>query len=252
MRLFKKSLAIILSINMMLASGTPVLADADPVSVTTETEALAGASGQTKATTPPKNGIYKKNGKSYYYKNGKKVTNRYGYKIKGKYYRIDKKGVLTRVSEAAGLAGIRLDRCGGDLKKAFTWSSTKIKYFGNVGTPKKGQNAVEYYATYGFKNQRGDCYVMAAVFCMMAKVKTGKTVYLVKGTVPQANGKNGAHGWCEIRYGKKTYVYDPNFAYTYRNSSVKHHSGYKFTYSMIGKGYGIYRYNLKNLKRIKA
>ena len=94
---------------------------------------------------------------------------------------------------------------------------------------------------------------MAATFCMMAKVKTGKTVYMVKGTVPQANGKNGPHGWCEVKWGKnKTCVYDPNFAYTYRNTKVKHHSGYKFTYSMLGKGHGLYKYNLKKVKRIKA
>ena len=162
------------------------------------------------------------------------------------------KGVATLVSTAEGLAGARLDKCGGDLKKAFKWSSTKIKYWGSVGKPKKGQNQVEYYATYGFKNGKGDCYVMAATFCMMAKVKGYKNVKMVKGTVPQANGKNGAHGWCEIKIGKTVYAYDPNFAYTYRNSNVKHHSGYKFTYKMLGKGFGLYKYNLKKVKRISC
>ena len=63
-----------------------------------------------------KNGFRTVNGKKYYYKNGKKVTNKYGYKIGKNYYRISKKGVVTKVSEAEGLAGIRLDKCGGDLK----------------------------------------------------------------------------------------------------------------------------------------
>lgn len=54
---------------------------------------------------------------------------------------------------------------------------------------------------------------MAATFCMMAKVKGYKNVKMVKGTVPQANGKNGAHGWCEIKIGKTVYAYDPNFAF---------------------------------------
>ena len=90
---------------------------------------------------------------------------------------------------------------------------------------------------------------MAATFCMMAKVKGYKNVKMGKGTVPQANGKNGAHGWCEIKIGKTDYAYDPNFAYTYRNSNVKHHSGYKFTYKMLGKGFGLYKYNLKKVKR---
>ena len=47
---------------------------------------------------------------------------------------------------------------------------------------------------------------MAATFCMMAKVKGYKNVKMVKGTVPQANGKNGAHGWCEIKIGKTVYA----------------------------------------------
>lgn len=254
MRKFTKSLAAILSLTMTLSMGMPVFAEGEAAAPSQEVEAtVTPTPTEAPAAQPPKNGLFTNEvGKTYYYKNGKMVKNKYGIKIKGKYYRISKKGIVTKVSTAEGLAGIRLDKCGGDLKKAFTWSSTKIKYFANVGKPKKGQNEVEYYATYGFRNRRGDCYVMAATFCMMAKVKGNKTVYMVKGTVPQANGKNGAHGWCEVKNGKKTYVYDPNFAYTFRNTSVKHHSGYKFTYSMLGKGYGLYRYNLKKVKRIKA
>ncbi len=258
MRKFTKSFAAMLSLTMVLSAGTPVFAEGEGAVPSQNTEVTANPEPivtpePTVSPQPPKNGLFTNEaGKTYYYKNGKMVKNKYGIKIKGKYYRISKKGIVTKVSTAEGLAGIRLDKCGGDLKKAFTWSSTKIQYSGNVGKPKKGQNEVEYYATYGFKKGRGDCYVMAATFCMMAKVKGNKTVYMVKGTVPQANGKNGAHGWCEVKNGKKTYVYDPNFAYTYRNTSVKHHSGYKFTYSMLGKGYGLYRYNLKKVKRIKA
>lgn len=251
----KKSLAVILSLTLTFGAGTPVFAAGETAAVQAEavsTEAPATTPAAVKK--PPKTGFYTAaDGKTYYYKNRKKVTNKYGIKIKGKYYRISKTGVVTKVSEAEGLAGIRLDKCGGSLRKAFTWSSTSIRYWGNVGKPRKGQNEVAYYATYGFKNGRGDCYVMAATFCMMAKVKTGKTVYMVKGTVPQANGKNGPHGWCEVKWSKnKTCVYDPNFAYTYRNTKVKHHSGYKFTYSMLGKGHGLYKYNLKKVKRIKA
>ena len=58
---------------------------------------------------------------------------------------------------------------------------------------------------------------MAATFAMMAKVK-GLNVKFVMGSVPQRNGKDGEHAWCEIKSGKTTYVYDPNFAYTYRNN----------------------------------
>ena len=69
---------------------------------------------------------------------------------------------------------------------------------------------------------------MAATFAMMAKVK-GLNVKFVMGSVPQRNGKDGEHAWCEIKSGKTTYVYDPNFAYTYRNNPNVN-SGYKFKY----------------------
>lgn len=227
MRKFTKSMAVILSLSMTLTMGAPVFAAGEKVGTPVKTE-------QTATPTPapqnkiPKNGFYKKNGKTYYNKKGKLVKNKYGYKIGKKYYRISKKGVVTKLSTAEGLAGARLDKCGGDLKKAFKWSSTKIRYFGNVRKPKKGQNEVEYYATYGFNNGRGDCYVMAATFCMMAKAK-GCKVRFVKGTVPQRNGKHGVHAWCEIKSGKTWFVYDPNFAYSNKNNS-KAHSGYKFRY----------------------
>ena len=67
--------------------------------------------------------------------------------------------MVTTASTAEKLAAIRLKKCGGNLKKAFTWSSTKIKYFGGVKKPGKSKNAVEYYAAYGFKYGKGDCYV---------------------------------------------------------------------------------------------
>ena len=208
MRKFTKTMAAVLSLTMTLTMVTPVFAEGETNITPAQTTEVVTPTPT--PAQPPKNGLFVNEGKTYCYKNGKLVKNKYGYKVKKKYYRIDKKGVATLVSTAEGLAGARLDKCGGDLKKAFKWSSTKIKYWGSVGKPKKGQNQVEYYATYGFKNGKGDCYVMAATFCMMAKVKGYKNVKMVKGTVPQANGKNGAHGWCEIKIGKTVYAYDPN------------------------------------------
>ena len=247
MRKFTKTLAAVLSLTMTLTMVTPVFAEGEantiPVQTTEESVSTPTVTPTPVPAKPPKNGLFVNDGKTYCYKNGKLVKNKYGYKVKKNYYRINKKGVATLVSTAEGLAGARLDKCGGDLKKAFKWSSTKIKYFGNVGKPKKGQNQVEYYATYGFKNGRGDCYVMAATFCMMAKVKGLKNVKFVKGSVPQANGKNGAHAWCEIKSGKNVYVYDPNFAYSFRNNP-KAHSGYKFKYGTKGT----YKYNKKKTR----
>ena len=247
MRKFTKTMAAVLSLSMTLTMGTPVFAEetvADTSNrVTTVVENLAVTPTPEPENNPPKTGSYKNGGKTYYYKNGKLVKGKYGYKIKNKYYHINKKGVVTTSSTAEKLAAIRLKKCGGNLKKAFTWSSTKIKYFGGVKKPRKGKNIVEYYAAYGFKYGRGDCYVMAATFCMMAKVKGFTNVKFVKGSVPQRNGKNGEHAWCEIKSGKTTYVYDPNFAHDYRNNP-KAGSGYKFKYG----DKGTYQYNKERTK----
>lgn len=241
---FKRSMAAALSLSMVLASTTPVLAENATGTVTdisVKAETTATADGATAETL--KNGLVTVNGKLKYYKNGKLVKDKLGIKIKKKYYKIDKKGVATRVSEAEGLAGIRLEKCGRDLRKAFKWSSTNIQYFGSVRKPKKGQNEVEYYAAYGFKNGKGDCYVMAATFCMMAKVKGYKNVSFVKGSVPQRNGVNGEHAWCEIKTRGKIYVSDPNFAYSYKNNPNAH-SGYMFRYNTKGT----YKYNQKKIR----
>ena len=195
MRKITKTLAVVLSLSMTLTMGTPVFAEGtadSSTTVTTVVEAPVVTPTPAQENKPPKTGFYKKAGKTYYYKNGKLVKNKYGYKIKNKYYHINKKGVVTTASTAEKLAAIRLKKCGGNLKKAFTWSSTKIKYFGGVKKPGKSKNAVEYYAAYGFKYGKGDCYVMAATFAMMAKVK-GLNVKFVMGSVPQRNGKDGEH-----------------------------------------------------------
>lgn len=252
MRKFGKSMAVMLSLSMTLSMGTPVFAEDAAVPAQTEnTSAVVTPAPEEQPTvtaTPaeevkiPRTGLYTKDGETYYNLNGKQVKSKYGIKIGKNYYRIDK-GIVTQVSEAEGLAGIRYEKCGRNLKKAFKWCSTKIKYSGTVKKPRKGQKEVEYYASYGYKYGKGDCYVMAAAFCMIAKVSGCKNVKFIKGSVPQGNGKDGEHAWCEITYGKKIYAYDPNFAYSFRGKKNVH-SGYKFTYGTKGT----YKYNKKRVK----
>lgn len=226
----KKLAALVLMAILMFTFETPAFA------------ASANASAVTK-TSAKKTGWVVKSGKKYYYKDGRLVKDKLGYKIGKKYYKIDKKGVAAGVSEAEGLAGIRLEKTGRSLKKAFQYASTQIRYWPNCGSPKKGQKEADYYAIYGFKNGRGDCYVMACTFYQMAKV-LGYDAHYVKGGVSQKNGKTGAHGWVEIDSKGKTRVYDPNFAYTFRGSNVSHHSGYGFQYGTKGT------YQYKNRKRV--
>ncbi|MCD8336644.1 MAG: transglutaminase domain-containing protein [Lachnospiraceae bacterium] len=203
------------------------------------------ASGTSSSTT--KNGLVKKNGKLYYYKNGKLVKDKLGIKIDGNYYRISAKGVCKKVSEAAGRAGIQLEKIGRastnskTLKKAFTWCSTQITYAAVTGSPASGQSKAQYYAIYGFKKKRGDCNVMAATFYQMAKV-LGYDAKFVSGYIISSYDSDGnavlaKHAWVTIKLKGTTYVYDPNFAYVQHtlNNNTAAHSGYKMTYTKTGK-----------------
>lgn len=157
-------------------------------------------------------------------KTGKLVTNKPYYKVNAKtYYKIKKNGQATKLSAVETMAAVRLQKCKGNLKKAFNWS-VSLQYAGNVKVPKKTPTE---YGLYGFKTGSGDCYVMAATFYWMAKV-AGYDAHYVKGYFQKSGGKKGAHAWVEIDQKvngkKKTYVYDPNFQKEYKLN------GYKLTY----------------------
>lgn len=157
-------------------------------------------------------------------KTGKLVTNKPYYKVNAKtYYKIKKNGQATKLSAVETMAAVRLQKCKGNLKKAFNWS-VSLQYVGNVKVSKKTPTE---YGLYGFKTGSGDCYVMAATFYWMAKV-AGYDAHYVKGYFQKSGGKRGAHAWVEIdqkvKGKKKTYVYDPNFQKEYKLN------GYKLTY----------------------
>ena len=139
------------------------------------------------------------------------------------YYKIKKNGQATKLSAVETMAAVRLQKCKGNLKKAFNWS-VSLQYAGNVKVSKKTPTE---YGLYGFKTGSGDCYVMAATFYWMAKV-AGYDAHYVKGYFQKSGGKKGAHAWVEIdqkvKGKKKTYVYDPNFQKEYKLN------GYKLTY----------------------
>lgn len=217
---------------MTFASVTPAYAAAKEVSAESTLEVKAAAK---------KTYWKRKGGKLYLVKNGKIVKDKLGYKVGTKYYRFSKTGVAKEVTEAEGLAGIRLEKCDRDLKKALVWCS-KLPYNPNCGKPKKGQAETDYYAVYGFKYNKGDCYVQASTFYQMAKV-LGRNVKYVKGYVQQRVGY-GPHGWCTVKYKNgRTYVYDPGL---YRLTAGK--KGYGFRYGAKGT----YRYCNMNKKPMAA
>ncbi|MBR3211471.1 MAG: hypothetical protein IKF70_00020, partial [Firmicutes bacterium] len=98
-----------------------------------------------------------------------------------------------------------LNKNGWTLKAAYKYS-WKTRYQGRwyrVSRSKK--YCSEIYSLKGFKKRKGNCYVMAAQFYVMAK--------LLGYDIHQVYGKVGLpHSWTEIKNaGRKVRVYDPNF-----------------------------------------
>lgn len=244
----KKITALLLSSVMALTPAMPAMAEQS--TIVNYVDGTTDSTVETPDVTPTplpekKEGWETVDGVKYYYVNGEKITNkvkkigRYTYcfdktgklvtnkpyyKVNSKtYYKIKKNGQATKLSTVETMAAVRLQKCKGNLKKAFNWS-VSLQYAGNVKVSKKTPTE---YGLYGFKTGSGDCYVMAATFYWMAKV-AGYDAHYVKGYFQKSGGKKGAHAWVEIDQKvngkKKTYVYDPNFQKEYKLN------GYKLTY----------------------
>lgn len=244
----KKITALLLSSVMALTPAMPAMAEQS--TIVNYVDGTTDSTVETPDVTPTplpekKEGWETVDGVKYYYVNGEKITNKVKkigkytycfdktgklvtnkpyYKVNSKtYYKIKKNGQATKLSAVETMAAVRLQKCKGNLKKAFNWS-VSLQYAGNVKVSKKTPTE---YGLYGFKTGSGDCYVMAATFYWMAKV-AGYDAHYVKGYFQKSGGRKGAHAWVEIDQkvgGKtKTYVYDPNFQQEYELN------GYKLTY----------------------
>lgn len=244
----KKITALLLSSVMVFTPAMPAMAEKSTIVnyVDGTTDNTVETPDVTPAPLPEKKeGWETVDGVKYYYVNGEKITNKVEkigkytycfdktgklvtnkpyYKVNAKtYYKIKKNGQATKLSAVETMAAVRLQKCKGNLKKAFNWS-VSLQYAGNVKVSKKTPTE---YGLYGFKTGSGDCYVMASTFYWMAKV-AGYDAHYVKGYFQKSGGKRGAHAWVEIdqkvKGKKKTYVYDPNFQKEYKLN------GYKLTY----------------------
>ena len=204
MKVNKKITAMLLSAVIAAAPAAAPIMDVQTVAAaTTTTKTLKNAWSKNHKYYYDKNGKkvtgVKKIGKYTYVfaKNGKLVTNKKYYKYNAKtYYKIAKNGRAKKLSAVETLAAIRLKKCGGNLKKAFNWSSS-VRYAGNYKVAKKN---VANYAKY------------------------------VKGSVNKGKGL-APHAWVEIKSNGKTYVYDPNFQSEF---GKKGYTGYKITYGQKG------------------
>lgn len=125
------------------------------------------------------------------------------------------------------LAKERLDAVGWNLQAAFN-AASGITYYGQKpDMPQTTDYTLEWYAEYGFKNGKGNCYVMAAMFCEMARL-LGYDIHLISGKVPLKDGTWGPHSWTEVNVDGTVYICDPDFAHeTGKN-------GYMITYGQSG------------------
>ena len=175
-------------------------------------------------------------GKNQYYfdETGKLVTDQQYFRIGGSYYNIDKTGKCTEapLSEAQQLAKEKLDELGWDLLSAYRWSV--MSYYYNSDRVPEGMTALDYFSSYGFRNHRGDCYVMAATFAQMALL-LGYDAHFVMGYIPTNSGGTEDHGWVEIDQEGTTYIYDPEFEYICRKlDGASQDVGWKFLYKTRG------------------
>lgn len=130
------------------------------------------------------------------------------------------------VAQFNDLAAQNLDQIGWDLKAAFQWSFS-IPYYGHYGLlPEDASPGAIWYADYGFKNQKGNCYVKASTFCEMAKM-LGYDAHLISGYVRSTKGRS-AHSWVEIDQEGSTYVYDLT------STSGGKSNGFKIVYGTKG------------------
>ena len=186
---------------------------------------------------------------------GKLITNKPAYEVKtgkkAQYYGIDKDGVATlyqgtemQAARQLCLIGAGSKKSTGNLKKAFKWAAD-MKYLNNT-RKLKGDAAAKYYGNYAFTEGRGDCNTVAYAFYWMAKV-LGYPAECVQGYVPNGSISNlQSHAWVTIKFGKKLFVFDPDFNRVYRSRFGKN-AGWKIKYGQKNT----YKYFSPKKKEIK-
>ena len=112
-----------------------------------------------------------------------------------------------------------LDRIGYDLRKAYNWSAS-LPYYGFTSNPNWGSI---WFANYGFQKLRGNCYVMASTFYIMAKM-LGYDVTQVAGYV-NTTIHRAAHSWTFIKHNGESWIYDPEFYNEHRILAFKIKNG---------------------------
>lgn len=125
-------------------------------------------------------------------------------------------------------AAMVLDQVGWDLQSAYRWS-VGLTYYGHgkPDMPETGDPGTKWFAEFGFRNHKGNCFVFAATFNEMAKL-LGYSPRQIYGGVTRRDGTIGPHSWDEFDIDGVTYVFDPEFEYATGKS------GWQFVYGKKG------------------
>ena len=140
--------------------------------------------------------------------------------------------VQSKSTKGRNTAAVRaeeiLNRIGWSRGPAFNYGKVPYQTFNS-----NEFNGLEWNANYGYMNRRGNCFIRAAQFCMMARVM-GEEAYLIRGYVPTRTSRI-RHGWVEIETENGPRVFDVSY-----NSY-----GYPNTYNVAYGQKGTYRYTVQ-------
>lgn len=108
------------------------------------------------------------------------------------------------------------------LKKLFQYVEKNYGYARTIGF----ENTKGWEKTFAkemIQEKKGSCYHFAALYAFLAKKATGYPVRICLG---KTNGFNASrwqdHAWCEIKIGKKWYLFDTNMDKFAANSKGKY------------------------------
>ena len=223
--------------------------------------ALSAAAAETQAAGV-KNGWVTEKKATYYYKNEKPVK---GWKkIDKKWYYFDKKSKVLVCDTIAGSkknncyyvdeAGVRVTDKTIKAAVKFVRKHTKA-----ADSPKKKLLACYdyftdkcYYVNHGYKlkksqlpeygrqfllSDRGNCFMGSAAMCYCAKVLGFKTRLGIGNSFMGPT----AHGWAEVKIGKKWYLFDINRTRWFKGKNYRMVTYEKYPVKLVRK----YCYNLK-------
>lgn len=186
-------------------------------------------------------GWYKISGKTYYFSKasadkGAMYTNRIVGTSKENAYYVDADGVKVTSDEiqyAVNFVNAHTESSwdvGKKLQTCFNYLWKNYSYQRFYETPTA--SSFSGYATYMFKNKKGNCYRYASSFACIAKV-LGYETRVAVGQISSIYGGMTPHGWTEVKVNGTWYMCDANMQRNYPkiSSYMKTDSTYAYRHS---------------------